>query len=58
MAITLETNNGIITFKGKSAQPVKEKNVLLAPLNKMISNYGLQFELLPTAEQQIGRAHV
>ena len=52
MAITFETNNGVITFKGKSGQPVKEKNVLLAPLNKMISNYGLQFELLPTAEQQ------
>ncbi len=54
--------DGKIEFSGRSMQITKEKNQLLAPFGKMISNVGIVCKLLPTEEQrqniaqQIGNA--
>ena len=51
MALTLTEENGIYKFKGRTFKQTEEKNTLLAPLNKMVFNYGIQLDLLPTPEQ-------
>jgi putative transposase len=51
MTLTLTEQNGIYKFTGRTYKQTEEKNSLLLPLNKMISNYGLQLVLLPTTEQ-------
>lgn len=61
--LTLEvTDNNEYIFHGRSFQITKDKNVLLAPYNKMVFNYGIILALLPTNgqetqfSQQIGNA--
>ena len=56
------TNNNEFLFHGRSINITRDKNQLLAPFGKMISNYGVVLSLVPTEEQvsllnqQIGNA--
>ena len=56
------TNNNEFLFHGCSINNTRDKNQLLAPFCKMISNYGIVLSLIPTEEQisllnqQIGNA--
>ena len=52
MALEVECNEGCFSFKGRTYEPTKEKNELLHPYKKMISNYGIKLQLLPTEEQR------
>lgn len=62
MPITLDVKNGGFSFHGTSFTKTKDKNKLLEPYDKQVSNYGLVLEMLPTEEeaaalnQQIGNA--
>ncbi|MDO4340840.1 MAG: transposase [Eubacteriales bacterium] len=52
MALTVDVKDGIFTFSGRSLNPTKEKNELLAPFQKMVRNYGLRLFLLPDPDSQ------
>lgn len=51
--LTLEVKNDTFIFHGRSMQITKEKNKLLAPYNKILLNYGVILQLLPTEEQKL-----
>ena len=56
------TNNNEFLFHGRSMNITRDKNNLLAPFSKMVSNYGVVLSLVPAEEQvsllnqQIGNA--
>ena len=61
--MTLEiTEDGRFVFHGKSYKPTEDKNALLAPLGKVLLNYGQELMMLPEGgepqgiNQQIGNA--
>jgi putative transposase len=60
--LNLEIINNEFVFHGRSMQITKDKNTLLEPHGKMVSNCGIILQLLPTDEQatnlnqQIGNA--
>jgi putative transposase len=60
--LTLEVKNDQYIFHGRSQQITKDKNALLAPFGKMVLNYGVVLNALPTEiqesnfSQQIGNA--
>ena len=66
MTLEIVENNGVkeFVFHGRSYEPTKEKNQLLAPYGKMIFNCGVVLNLIPTDtqftdfNQQIGNARV
>ena len=49
--LTLEVNNNEFIFHGRSIKITEDKNKLLEPYGKIIFNYGVVLQLLPTEEE-------
>ena len=60
--IAIQNNDGSYSFKGRSLNITKEKNIALEPFHKQVWNYGLVLHLLPNEQnvsdinRQIGNA--
>ena len=60
--IAIQNNDGSYSFKGRSLNITKEKNIALEPFSKQVWNYGLVLHLLPNEQNisdinnQIGNA--
>ena len=62
ISVSLDETTGIFSFSGRAFNITEKKNKALAPYGKMVHNYGVVLELLPTDKQrqalnvQIGNA--